>query len=59
MQVLFSAFLLFGFIYNGFISVHASETSRNQYLELIQSFPKLIHHQGEYTKTLIATPNLA
>jgi ADP-ribose pyrophosphatase len=50
MQVLFSVFLFFGFIYNGFISIHAGEVSRNQYLELIQSSPKLMNHQGEYGK---------
>lgn len=50
MQILFSTFLFFGFICNGFISIHAGEASRNQYLELIQSSPKLINPQGEHAK---------
>lgn len=50
MQVLFSTFLLVGFICNGFNSIQAGEASRQQYLELIQTSPKLINFQGEYNK---------
>ncbi len=51
MRVWFFSILLFNCISNNaFILLHAGEISRNQYLELVESSPKLIDFQGDYTK---------
>lgn len=49
MRILFSI-LLFNYICNSPPSLHAGESSRSQYLELMASSPKLIDSQGDYTK---------
>lgn len=50
MQVLFSSMLVFTITCNAlFTFVQAGESSRRQYLELIERFPSLIKSQGDYT----------
>ncbi len=44
------AWFFFIFTCSAFTLVQADEVSRNQYLELINSCPQLVPHQGDYTQ---------